>query len=115
MKDDMNMKLTIRAQRLLAKHESNPERIIKRLLADIDCLNDRLNRLHPIVRAQPIPHTHEKNMILELAIKGASRQMHTAFQLCHVPNAILTTVTFPDGNYRLTFRRESKYELKIVK
>jgi excinuclease UvrABC nuclease subunit len=103
MKDE-NSKRELLAKQLLAQYESNPEILIEKLLADIAHLKNDLNHLHYII--QPVPKANEKTKILELAIKNASRQMHTAFHLCHVPNAILTTVSFPDGTYRLTFRKE---------
>ncbi len=105
MKDE-DLKQKLLAKRLLAEHASNPEILVERLLADIACLNDQLNHLQYIVQPLPVQNPNAKTKILEQAIKGASRQMHTAFQLCHVPNAILTTVTFPDGTYKLTFRKE---------
>jgi len=104
MKDE-NLERQLLADQLLAEHASNPEILIEKLLADIADMKDRLSHLHYIIQPQPVPKPNEKIKILDLAIKNASRQMHTAFHLCHVPNAILTTVSFPDGTYRLTFRK----------
>ena len=102
--ENLNQKLL--AKRLLAEQPSKPEILIEKLLADIAQLKNDLNHLHYIIQPLPVPKPNEKTKILELAIKNASRQMHTAFHLCHVSNAILTTVSFPDGTYRLTFRKE---------
>ena len=102
--ENLNRKLI--AKQLLAEHLSKPEILIEKLLADIAQLKNDLNHLHYIIQPLPVPKPNEKTKILELAIKNASRQMYTAFHLCQVPNAILTTVNFPDGTYRLTFRKE---------
>jgi|GEM_PF-4303334 len=98
-----NLKRKILANQLLAQYKSNPEILIEKLLADIAQLKNDLNHLHYIIQPLPVQKPNEKTEILERAIKNASRQMHTAFHLCHVPNAILTTVSFPDGDYRLSF------------
>ena len=105
MKDE-NLQRKILVNRLLTQYESNPEILIEKLLSDIAHMKDQLNHLHYIIQPLPVPKPNEKTKILERTIKGASWQMHTAFHLCHVPNAILTTVSFPDGTYRLTFRKE---------
>lgn len=106
-----NLKRSLLAKQLLAQSQSNPERVVLKLLRDLSSLQAQLEELHSVVLKQPVPLATEKGLMLDCAIKSASLNMHAAFHRCHVPNAILSTVRFPDGLYKLTFQkvaRESK-------
>ncbi|MCB9190302.1 MAG: hypothetical protein H6602_01365 [Flavobacteriales bacterium] len=88
----------------LLEHDS-PRQIIEQLLEELDRVRSELGQMKSYPPAMPISDPRQKQIILNAAIKKAAFQMHRAFNTCQVPNAILTTVNFPDGDYRLTFQK----------
>lgn len=104
MKDDSLRKKLLKKQ-LMENSRDSKEKMLELLLEEVARLQSELNRHNSCAPPIPITDPNQKRVVLHEAIKQAAFQMHRAFNACQVPNAILTTVTVPDGSYRLTFYR----------
>ena len=99
------MNASILAQQLIAENNSDPEKVVVKLLQELAGMRKTLNQLQNVVQVEPATNTQHKRMLLQQAITIASLRMHRVFHQCGVPNAILTKVQFPDGLFELTFTK----------
>lgn len=104
MKDE-SLRRKLLVKQLMENAGGCPEQLVEQLLEELTQVQSELDRMNSSAPPIPITDPNRKRAVLDEAIKKAAFQMHRAFNTCQVPNAILTTVTFPDGNYRLTFQR----------
>jgi major membrane immunogen (membrane-anchored lipoprotein) len=93
------------ARQMLAQEGLTPEDVVTKLLDDAAAVAEKLEAFGMVTQVEPSKDDREKQHILKEAIIGSARKLHTAFHLCAVPNAIRTTVTFPDGEYKIEFKR----------
>lgn len=104
MKDE-SLRRKLLVKQLMENSGDSPEQLLERLLEEVARLQSELDQLNSDAPPSPVSDPDQQREVIGSAIKKAASQMHRAFNTCQVPNAILTTVTFPDGSYRLTFQR----------